>query len=53
MTLDYLELASGHINEIEQRAGIPAVSEWGLVVMLLLGLTAGTVMFRRVSRKAA
>ena len=26
---------------------IPAVSEWGLVVMTLLGLTAGTIMFMR------
>lgn len=26
---------------------IPAVSEWGLIVMLMLGLTAGTIMFRK------
>lgn len=26
---------------------IPAVSEWGLVVMALLGLTAGTITYRR------
>ena len=26
---------------------IPAVSEWGLIVMALVGLVAGTVMFRR------
>ena len=30
---------------------IPAVTEWGLVVMVLLGLAAGTVMFR-VKRRA-
>jgi len=26
---------------------VPAVSEWGLVVMVLIGLAAGTVMFGR------
>ena len=26
---------------------IPAVSEWGLLVMVLLGLTAGTIMYRK------
>ncbi len=28
---------------------IPAVSEWGLVILLLLGLTFGTAMFRRTA----
>ena len=28
-------------------AWIPAVSEWGLIVMLMLGLTAGTIMYRK------
>ena len=27
---------------------IPAVSEWGLLIMVLFGLIAGTIMFRRV-----
>ena len=31
--------------------GIPAVSEWGLVTMVLLGLTVGTLLFRQ--RRAA
>ena len=31
---------------------IPAVSEWGLLVMALLGLAAGTIMFRRARRRA-
>ena len=32
---------------------IPAVSEWGLLVMVLLGLAAGTIMFRRARAVAA
>ena len=32
---------------------IPAVSEWGLLVMALLGLAAGTIMFRRARAVAA
>jgi hypothetical protein len=32
---------------------IPAVTEWGLVVMALLGLAAGTIMFRRTRAVAA
>ena len=32
---------------------IPAVSEWGLVVMTLLVMTAGTIMLGRVRRRAA
>ena len=32
---------------------IPAVSEWGLVVMALLGLIAGTIMFRKARAAAA
>jgi len=29
------------------RVGVPAVSEWGLLVLVLIGLTVGTVMFGR------
>jgi hypothetical protein len=32
--------------------GIPAVSEWGLLVMALLGLVAGTIMFRQARHRA-
>lgn len=32
---------------------IPAVSEWGLLVMALLGLTAGTIMYRKFRAAAA
>jgi len=32
---------------------VPAVSEWGLIVMTLLGLTAGTIVFGRRRRRAA
>ena len=32
---------------------IPTVSEWGLIVLTLLGMTAGTVMFGRRRRPAA
>ena len=28
-----------------QRAGIPTISEWGMVVMTLLTLVAGTIVF--------
>jgi hypothetical protein len=31
----------------------PTVSEWGLAVMMLLGLTAGTIVFARRGRKLA
>ena len=31
-----------------QAAPVPTVSEWGLVVLTLVGLTAGTIMFNRV-----
>ena len=34
-------------------AQIPTVSEWGLIVITLLGLTAGTVIFGRRRRPAA
>ena len=30
---------------------IPAVSQWGLLVMALLGLAVGTIMFRRARRR--
>lgn len=32
---------------------VPAISEWGLVVMILLGLVAGTLMFGRMQDLAA
>lgn len=35
-----------------QTAGIPTVSEWGLVAMVLCGLTVGTVLFARKYRPA-
>jgi hypothetical protein len=28
-------------------AGVPTVSEWGLAILLLIGLIAGTVLFNR------
>lgn len=31
----------------EDMEGIPAVTEWGLVVMTLLGLVAGTIVYRK------
>jgi cysteine-rich repeat protein len=38
----------GSCNSICQCiAGIPAVSEWGLLVLVLVGLTVGTVLFGR------
>lgn len=37
----------------ECRGAIPTVSEWGLVVMTLLVLAAGTVVFRRFRVAAA
>lgn len=37
---------------VEFTPQVPAVSEWGLMVMALLGLTGGTLMFRRTPRKA-
>ena len=39
--------------ESECRPSIPAVSEWGLVVMALIGLAVGTIMFRRLKRHPA
>lgn len=36
-----------------QRAGIPTVSEWGMVVMTLLLLTAGQIVFREHGPQAA
>ncbi|MCK4343101.1 MAG: IPTL-CTERM sorting domain-containing protein [Phycisphaerae bacterium] len=37
----------------ECEESIPTVSEWGLIVMTLLLLTAGTVVFGRQRRPAA
>jgi cysteine-rich repeat protein len=34
-------------------SGVPAVSEWGLLVLVLIGLTVGTVMFGRKTQAAA
>lgn len=39
-----------HVNE---SAPIPTMSEWGLIIMMLLLLTAGTVVIGRRSRPAA
>jgi hypothetical protein len=35
---------------LEEVPPIPTVSEWGLIIMTLLLLTAGTVLFRRRSQ---
>ncbi len=32
---------------------VPTVSEWGLIIMALLSLTAGTIVFARRRRPAA
>ena len=34
-------------------AAIPTVSEWGLIVMTLLGMTLGTIIFTRRRPTAA
>ena len=39
-------------GQILQGPVIPTVSEWGLVVMVLLTLAAGAIIFQRVRRKA-
>lgn len=39
--------------QVNPFAGIPTVSEWGMLVMVLLALAAGTVVFRRFSRQVA
>ncbi len=44
---DYFQLNTRSAADVVPFAYIPAVSEWGLMIMLLLGLTAGTVIFRR------
>jgi hypothetical protein len=41
----------GIIERETQPPEVPAVSEWGLLVMALLGLAAGTVMFRQARRR--
>lgn len=45
-------LSIAHIVEVPFSIGgtIPTVSEWGLIVMLLLSLTAGTIVFARRRR---
>ena len=40
-------IAPGEVNECQCPPGIPAVSTWGLVMMTLLGLTAGTIYYGR------
>jgi hypothetical protein len=35
------------VYDFEPPAPVPTVSEWGLVVLMLLGLTAGTIIFAR------
>ena len=47
--VDRLHIATECVNN----PAIPAVSEWGLLVMALLGLAAGTIMFRRARAVAA
>jgi hypothetical protein len=58
--LDYLPCAEPTARDCALEYGIrgqpipiPAVTEWGLVVMVLLGLAAGTIMFRAKRRAAA
>lgn len=46
MNVRITEVAPGTIRHYCMD-GIPAVSEWGLIVMLMLGLTAGTIMYRK------
>ncbi len=43
----------GTLTNCSKDAAVPAVSEWGLVVMTLLALTMGTVMLFRQRRRAA
>ena len=48
--------SSGELNMLGFRIArapeaVPAVSEWGLLVMALLGLAAGTIMFRQARRR--
>ena len=38
--------------EIPDAAEIPTVSEWGLIVLTLLGMTAGTIILARRRRPA-
>ena len=40
------------VAEVPVLDPVPAVSEWGLLMMALLGLVAGTIMFRRARRVA-
>ena len=53
------EAVSGHVwvkdTTCEEASceAIPTVSEWGLIVMTLLGCTAGTIIFGRRKRVAA
>ena len=42
-----------NIESMEPGAPIPTVSEWGLIVMTLLLLTAGTIVIRRYKAQAA
>ena len=47
------ELANGFFVEPDTKKDIPAVTEWGMVVMILLVLAAGTVVIRRARAVAA
>ena len=38
--------------EVSQINVVPAVTDWGLLVMALVGLAAGTIMFREARRRA-
>ena len=43
----------GQMQVLVDVRAIPTVSEWGLIVMMLLGLTAGTIMYRQRRPAAA
>ena len=49
----YPGLTCDAVEPCPNAVGIPAVSEWGLLVMALLGLIAGTIMFRKARAAAA
>jgi len=63
--VEMLTFAPGKWNDVESNTnpgfgiierdtpGIPTVSEWGLIAMALLTLTAGTVVFAKRRRQIA